>query len=208
MAWPKDFEMRCLAVTACAVVACGSTSARGPSAARVYTGSVDGTDVQVALVASAHQTRIYFCGGPSSYTTMTRWFTLDLNSTGATHAQADASNDWTLDGQLAGSGASGSVIVADGTRLAFHATNVSPGTIAGLYEAEAGCGKVGLIVAQESAQAPPSGQGACISSKAVPSVEQVNPIRPLARMADGTIAVLVAGTTETVLVRAAAAPAD
>src|SRR5215471_1648447 len=107
MASPGRFEELCLAAAACAVLACGSTSQHGPSAVRVYIGVVDGTDAQVALVASAHHTRIYFCGGPSSYMTLTRWFTLDLDSSGATHAQADAGQDWTLDGQLTTGKASG-----------------------------------------------------------------------------------------------------
>jgi hypothetical protein len=140
--------------------------------------------------------------------TLTHWFTLDLDSSGATNAQADAGQDWTLDGQLTTGEASGAVTVADGTQHAFHATGVGDGTIAGLYEATAACGKIGLIVTQGSPQSSPSGQGACIGGGAVPSVEQVNPIIPLSRAADGAISVLVAGTSDAVLVRAAAAPAD
>jgi hypothetical protein len=193
-----------LALSTCAVVACGSTQPHAAAGARVFTGTVAGTDAQVALVASTRHVRIYFCGGPSSYMTLTQWFTLELDSSGATHGQPDGATDWTLDGQVADPMASGNITLPDGTSLTFQATRVSDATIAGLYEAAAGCGKIGLIVMQASSQSPSSGQGACVNANARPSVEQVNPIKPLTRGADGSIPVQVAGSTDTVSVRAAA----
>ena len=209
MGLSRRVAMCCSALSACAaIVACGSTAAPTPTGARVFTGTVEGTDAEVAIVASARHVRIYFCGGPSSYMTMTHWFTLDLDPSGATQAQADAATDWTLDGKLTDPTASGSITIADGTSLTFRAARVADTTIAGLYEAETGCGKIGLIVMQASAQLPSSGQGACVNAAARPSVEQVNPIKPLTRAADGSIQVQVVGSTETVLVRAATPPAD
>jgi hypothetical protein len=195
-------------VSACAVIACASTSPSAAPAARVFTGAVDGTDAQVAVVASARHVRVYLCGGPASYATLTHWFALDLDASGGAHAQADGAEAWSLDGQVADTTATGAVTIADGTRFTFETARVSAGTIAGLYEGPASCGKIGLIVMQPSAQSASSGQGACITADAIPSVEQVNPIRPLTRASDGTISVLVAGTTDAVLVRAAAPPQD
>jgi hypothetical protein len=206
MRLPKPFAVSTL--SACAAVACGSTSPPAAPAARIFTGTVDGTDAQVAVVASARHLRVYFCGGPASYATMTHWFTLDLDPSGAAHAQADAAQTWSLDGQVGDTTATGAITIADGTRFTFATTRVSAGTIAGLYEGMAGCGKIGLIVTLPSAQAAPSGQGACITADLLPSVEQVNPIRPLTRASDGTISVLVAGATDSVIVRAAAPPQD
>ncbi len=54
-------------------------------------------------------------------------------------------------------------------------------------------GKVGVIVAQATAGDEPVGQGACVPAAGMASPEQVNPIRPIRRAADGTIAVVVDG---------------
>ena len=91
------------------------------------------------------------------------------------------------------------------------ASPISPGTIAGLYEATQPCGKVGLIVSQASPADAPTGQGACIgnpgASGATP-VEQVTPLRPLTRAADGTIRVTIAGSAGEIAAGPAAAPAE
>ena len=203
---PERFALPLLWGFASATLACSSSpSAPAP---RIFTGTVDGSDAQVAMVASSHHVRIYFCGGPSSYPALTHWFTLDLDSAGGTHATASTTGDWSLDGQIGVAGASGTVTVTDGTMYAFHATTVAAATIAGLYETTAPCGKVGLIVTQASNQSTAAGQGACIGGGGAPSVEQVNPIAPLTRASDGSIQVVVSGTVDAVLVRPAAAPAD
>ncbi len=202
----KRFALGGSVLGTCAVFACSSSSTPHSGSVRVLVGTVEGTDAQVAVVASAHRARIYFCGGDSSYPALTHWFTADVDASGAIRAEADAPGDWSIEGQVGGADAAGAVTVADGTRLTFRATNVAGGTIAGLYEAAAPCGKVGLIVTQPSAQAAPSGQGACIHTDVRPSVEQVNPIAPLIRATDGTIRVLVAGTAAALSVLPAAAP--
>jgi hypothetical protein len=97
------------------------------------------------------------------------------------------------------------VTVPGGATYSFHADPVVKDTIAGLYEAVGPCGKVGLIVSQASAGDAPAGQGACVPASGKADPEQVNPIRPLERGADGSIAVTVDGAQ--VLVHAAAPPA-
>jgi hypothetical protein len=199
--------LRGAVLSAGTVLGCGSSSAPHPvAAARVFIGNVDGTDAQVALVATSSRTRVYFCGGNSSYSMLTRWFTLDVDSSGAVHAPAPDAGSWSLDGHIAGTDITGSITIADGTAYTFRATAVGEGTLAGLYEAPAPCGKIGLIISQPSAQSAPAGQGACIDSSTLPKVEQVNPIRPLSVAADGTIRVQVVGATDVVAVRPAAAP--
>jgi hypothetical protein len=200
----------CAAVpSACAALGCGSSAASRPVAAtRVYTGKVDGTDAQVAIVATSRHARIYFCGGDTTFPVLTRWFAVDVDPSGASHAPLSDAGAWSLDAQLGAADANGAIVVADGTRFTFRATPAGDGTIAGLYEAPAPCGKVGLIVSQSSAQSAPTGQGACIDASSAPSVEQVNPIMPLIRVADGSIRVQVLGATGIVAVRPAAAPLD
>jgi hypothetical protein len=214
----RNFTSRLLAFAATTSVGCSSSSpAAHPPAAdaggteRVFTGHMAGTDATVAIVATPRRARAYFCGGSSSYATLTHWFTVDIDSTGKAISQPDA-GDWALEAQIAGDQTTGSVTPADGTTRTFETSAVAPGTIAGLYETLASpCGRIGLIVAQSGAGASPTGQGACIGTGAaggVPSVLQVNPIVPIARSQDGSIPVMVAGTSAPVLVLPAAAPAD
>src|SRR6266571_2264201 len=49
-----------------------AADAQAGKSPRLYVGTVDGSDARVALVATAHHARIYFCGGPSSYMDLTR----------------------------------------------------------------------------------------------------------------------------------------
>jgi hypothetical protein len=170
----------------------------------VFVGQVAGTDAQVGIVASSVRARFYFCGGPSSYLTLTRWMPVDF--TDASDVTTEV-GDLTLEASFHGADAKGTIRDATGTSHLFGATEVAPGTVAGLYDAASPCGKVGLIVSQDSPSAPAAGQGACISADSqTPSVQQVNPILPLARDASGAIEVVVDGSDEKAVVRAAAVP--
>jgi hypothetical protein len=173
----------------------------------VYTGQVPGTDVLVAIVATPGHARVYFCGGPSSYATLTHWFAVDLDASGKAVSQFDGGG-WSLQMQVEGTGVVGSMTSSDGATRAFATRAVASGAIAGLYETVAApCGRIGLIVIQSGAAAMPTGQGACIGLGA-PSgssrVLQVNPLRPIVRTPEGAIAVVVAGTTAEVLALPAA----
>ena len=203
------FACECAAVAA-GMASCGSTSSSpAPAAApRVFVGEVTGSDARVAVVATAHHARVYFCGGDATFATMTHWMpSVAIDASSGELLQDGATvGGWNVVGQVTAAEASGTVVVASGSTFSFHAAPVVAGTIAGLYEAVGPCGKVGLIVAQGSSAESALGQGACLPAGGLPSAEQVNPIRPIDRGADGTIPVVVDGAQ--ILVRAAAAPAD
>jgi hypothetical protein len=199
------------------LVGCGSSSPGSApnttpattAAPLVFVGEVQGTDVLVGIVATTHHARVFFCGGDTSYATLTHWIpSASLDPAGGALTQASDTAGWSVSGTLDEGGATGTVVAGATGSFTFHAAPVAAGTIAGLYESTLPCGKVGLIVAQDSGADAPTGQGACVPS--VPggtaSTEQVNPIRPIARAADGTIPVSV-GTTTTA-VHAAAPPAE
>ncbi len=195
------------AVAATCVAACGSASpGSAPAAARVFVGTVTGSDARVGVVATDRTARIFFCGGASSVSAMTHWLpSVPIEPEGKATQPKDAAG-WSMGGQVAATGVSGMVTPAGGAAFAFHADPVTPGTIAGLYEGAGPCGKVGLIVAQSSAGDEATGQGACVPATGGASPEQVNPIRPIERAADGTIPVVVDGTQSRL--KATAAPAE
>ena len=191
------------------VAACSSSSTPAPPAAtpalRVFVGEVEGSDARVGVVATDQSARIFFCGGDASYKAMTHWIpSAPIDGRGGVSLPADNAG-WVVHGQIADAAASGMVTVPGGSTFSFHADPVAKDTIAGLYEAVGPCGKVGLIVSQGSAGDSPAGQGACVPASGNADPEQVNPIRPLQRGADGSIAVTVDGAQ--VLVHAAAPPA-
>ncbi len=201
-----------LAFAGC-LLGCGSSSpgsAPGTTAAPlVFVGDVEGTDVRVGIVATRHHARVFFCGGDTSYATLTHWIpSASLDPGDGALTQASDTAGWSVNGTLDEGGATGTVVAGATGSFSFHAAPVAAGTIAGLYESTLPCGEVGLIVAQDSSGDAPTGQGACVPSApgGTASTEQVNPIRPITRAADGTIAVSV-GTTTTV-VHAAAPPAE
>jgi hypothetical protein len=176
---------------------------------RIYVGDVSGTDVRVAVVATSNRARIYFCGGPSSYATATKWLVANIDD--AQRLTTAATDDaWSLDARVERGTIGGVVRLADAAPHAFQASAVARGTIAGLYETSASCGggmgKVGLIVAQSTSSSEPVGQGACIEGDSA-TVLQVNPIMPLAPDADGAIAVTTAGS-DPALVRPATPPVE
>jgi hypothetical protein len=189
-----------------AAVACGSSSSTtAPASPRVYVGVVAGSDARLGMVATDHNARIFFCGGPATYASMTHWIqSTPIDAHGGIAQPADAAG-WVVEGQVAAAGASGMITVAGGATFSFHADPVATGTIAGLYEGGGPCGKVGLIVTQGSAGETADGQGACIPSSGMADPEQVIPIRPLERGTDGRIPVNASETR--VFVQAAAPPA-
>jgi hypothetical protein len=168
----------------------------------VLVGEVEDSDVRVGVLAGADRLRVFLCGGPTSYETATRWVRTELEPNGDFHF---SSNELAL--ELTGSLVDGELdaeLITDGERAVLSARRVRPDTLAGLYEARAECGTVGLIVAQDEPDSEPSAQGACVGDGHLP--DQVNPIKPISRERDGTIAVeIVRGEVET---RAEVTPAS
>ena len=202
----KELSACAAAVFAACVAGCGSSSSAAALPVRVFVGQVSGSDARIGVVATDHSARIFFCGGSTTYTTMTHWIpAVPIDAHGGTLALQEGSGGWTVAGQVSDAGVSGEVTPANGSMLPFHADPVATGTVAGLYEAAGPCGKVGLIVAQGSTSETPVGQGACVPAIGGASPEQVNPIHPIERAPDGTIAVVVGGAQ--ISVHAAAPPA-
>jgi hypothetical protein len=205
---PTKWAFAVYVTLGCAACSSSSTSSAAP---RVFTGEVDGMDVRVAVVATTHHARVFFCGGDASFATSTHWFLVDIGVSGQLASPSSADGGLSFGGQVGDADVRGSFVTGDGKSHMFVASPVSAGTIAGLYEAPAPCGKIGLIVAQSSTAASATGQGACVGSpgaNGATPVEQVTPLRPLTRAANGTIRVTVAGSTAPIAAGPAAAPAE
>jgi len=183
----------------------GAARDGGSDAPIVLVGEVGDSDIRLGAVIAADQMRLFFCGGPSSYATATQWLQVELDAGAGFAAQNDALE---LQGELDGARLEGELTRSGEPALRFSAERVRAGTLAGLYEAQAECGRVGLIIAQPSESDPPAAQGACVGPGHAP--EQVNPILPIALDQDGTIAVEVAreGSIEAARVQRAAPPRD
>jgi hypothetical protein len=193
-----------LALLAAMTIACSASETSKPSA-RVFSGEVQGTDVRVGVVASAQQARIFFCGGSASYQTKTKWLTANLDSAHQLALPNTVADPWKLEGEVSDAEVSGSIDMGDAVALPFRAPLVSEGTLGGLYEGTAPCGKLSLIVSQPSLAATPEGIGACIGMS---GIEQVDPLMPIARGPDGTIAVSVGDVANPFAVHAATPPVD
>ena len=170
--------------------------------ARVYTGELTGSDVRVGIVATDQRARLFFCGGASTFGSMTRWITADVDVAHQLKIPADAAPTWGLHGQVGDTEIMGSIDVGDGAAHPFRATVVSERTIGGLYEGTAPCGRLGLVVLQANPDAPATAQGVCIGEAIWP----LSPFDPVVRDADGAIRVKVGTSDVERQVRPAAPP--
>jgi hypothetical protein len=199
---PIGFSAGALAL-ALSAFGCGDGPPPSP-AARIYTGDVTGTDVRVGIIATERRARVFFCGGASTYQTMTRWLTSEIDASHKLTLPSSPSETWALQGTVADAEVAGSIDMGDAVPRPFRATIVSERTISGLYEGAAPCGRLGLIVIQAKPDTIPVGQGACVG----PTLEQVNPLEPIVRNPDGAILVTVGTSPAEREVRAVAPPAD
>ena len=193
--------IRYFAVSA-ALAASACSDEREKPFARVYTGELTGTDVRIGMIATEDRARVFFCGGASSYETMTKWITADIDAAHQLRIPADAAPTWGLQGSVGDTEIVGSIDIGDAIPRPFRATVVSERTIGGLYEGTAPCGRLGLIVVHANPDTTPAGQGACVG----PVLEQVNPLEPIVRDPDGTIRVKVGTSDAERQVRPAAPP--
>jgi hypothetical protein len=159
----------------------------GGTPLRVLVGKVSASDIAVAAVVADRHARLFFCGGPNSYASATHWFQVSLNDHSFDQSAPDGAR---VDGQVTSSKVTGGIVQDGEQTQLFNTYLIRDGTLAGLYEASAPCGKVGLIVTQPSPKDPARGQGACVGDGHLP--QQVNPILPISLEHDGTIAVEVA----------------
>jgi len=153
----------------------------------VLVGEVEDSDVRVGVLADDARLRVFLCGGPSSYASATHWVRAELEPNGDFRFSSDE-----LELELTGSLVDGVLeaeLIAHDERAEVRAERVRDGTLAGLYEARADCGTVGLIVTQDDPDSEPTAQGACVGDGHLP--DQVNPIKPISRDRSGAIAVEV-----------------
>jgi len=177
------------------LMSCSNSSE--PAGVRVFVGQVAENDARVGIVATAHHARLFLCGGPTSYSSATHWFSLDLTPSAQIAAEGGTTGSFSVAGHIGPTSAGGTLTLPDGSTLTFQASPVSTGSLSGLYEADAPCGKAGLIVAEATSQSPATGQGACIppptSGSPASPILQVTPVEPIARAADGSVRVSVDG---------------
>jgi hypothetical protein len=194
----------------CSVTACSDSQALGKvgrpdagedastPALRYWVGAVEDSDIRLAVREESDRARVFFCGGPSSYASATRWLVRELAADGGFVIDEDG---WQGSGKLSDDEIAGELKLGSEPSRDFSATPVREGTIAGLYEGLSDCGRIGLIVTQASEDDAPTGQGACVGPGHPP--EQVNPILPIALDA-GEIRVEAGGVESSV--RAAGPP--
>jgi hypothetical protein len=146
-----------------------------------WVGEVEGSDVRLGVVMDGGaRARVFFCGGPSSFATSTRWLIADVKSGGAFSFD---DMGWRVSGEVAMDRVTGELAIGDEAGRAFSARPVQKGTLAGLYEGQSECGRVGLIVLHDSPTSAARGQGACVGPGHPP--EQVSPILPITLEAGG-----------------------
>lgn len=136
-------------------------------------GGVEETDVRVAILLGADKVRLFFCGGAESYATATRWFNLE-----ADHEDVEFEDDtWRIHAHVLFDTLLGEVERTGDAARMFKAHRFDPTTLTGLYEGEADCGRLGLIVTQDT-DGNVTAQGACTGS-AGKRPQQVKLIEPI-----------------------------
>jgi hypothetical protein len=149
-----------------------------------WVGEVEDSDVLLGVVVDGGaRARVFFCGGSSSFASSTRWVLTDVDSDGAFSFE---DMGWRVEGEIGDGRIRGRLEIGDDAGQDFSAAPIRAGTLAGLYEGQSECGRVGLIVLQDRPSSPPRGQGACVGAGHLP--EQVSPILPITLEA-GAIAV-------------------
>ena len=159
---------------------------------RYWVGTVENSDIRLGVAQADEQARLFFCGGPTSYASSTRWVVSMLAADGGFEFDEGG---WQISGALSDDAIRGRLRLGSEDSREFSAAPVRNGTIAGLYEGLADCGRIGLIVTQTDKAERPSAQGACVGTGHPP--EQVNPILPVA-LKRGEIQVDVGGQQSSV----------
>jgi hypothetical protein len=140
----------------------------GGSSPTTYVGMVDGTDVAVGLVTDGSNAALFFCGGPSSFATSTKWFRLPTSASSFTATK----DNWSAQVTTTANAANGTVDRGDGQTLTWSAVHVPGDSVEGLYGSSTSAGTSGVVV-----RGVATTQGAFISAQL--TVEQIIPIFPL-----------------------------
>jgi hypothetical protein len=149
-------------------------SIKDSSEAARWVGEITDSDVKVGVVSDGVKARLFFCGGNETFSTGTRWFN-DLNVDGDV---AFEDSTWKVRATLGTKRVTGEVALAGEDSRPFEAEPVAAKTLAGLWEGQGECGRLGLVVTQPSTTAKIQAQGACVGDGHQP--QQVNPITPIA----------------------------
>lgn len=173
-------------------------AADGGTPAQHWVGDVENTDIRLGIVGDPTRLRLFFCGGPETWRTDTRWLIVDVEEAGGSFEYEESG--WRVRGEFEDEVVVGQLERDGSRRGSFRAEPTNKRTLAGLYEGDSQCGRIGFIVTQLDLEEEPTAQGACLGA-GLP--QQVNPILPIAEV-NGRIRVKI-GETEA-LVREAAPP--
>lgn len=156
-----------------------------PSELRVWVGELANSDVAVGIAASSERSTFFFCGGDRSFVDHTHWF-IDVGP--LTDVMQLEEDTWHVSVTSANERIAGTLVIDGLDDADFEASPVTPGTLAGIYDARVPCGHAGLIVRQPAGGAAPVMQGTCLEADSGDTlVEQVNPVMPVMRGADSGI---------------------
>lgn len=176
-----------LALSACSSSSSGGTTAAPVDSRQVFTGSVAATDARVAFVSTGGHTFAYVCGGPTTFTTLSRWFSLVATADGALSATVDGH---TLTAKLDGGAFNGTLVTPDGVSHAVDAKAKVAGSQTDLFGVvDEGC-RTGAIVEQQGTEEPVV-LGTWCSTEKKKTALQVTPAHPVS-VVDHTLHVTVA----------------
>lgn len=131
--------------------------------ARVATGVVTGTDIYVATLYEDDRAMAYFCGGPTTIATHTRWFTGMPGQDGAFDLTRDG---WRVEFDPNADGATGALSDPDGEQYAFTTKSTEDLKTGGLYRAQLDGCAVGVVVLDDSGLSAMQGTHVCEGAEA------------------------------------------
>jgi hypothetical protein len=164
---------------AISISGCGTSSPPPPPAPQTFIGTVGTTDAKVGLVVVGGDAVLFFCGGDSSYATLSHYLKGPLNPD---HSFSFTDGTATGAGAFTESQASGTLDPGGGAATVNWTASLAPaapGTLEGVYSTQLpNAGKVGVIIVQPTANDPPVVQGALVelsASSKITAVLQVTP---------------------------------
>lgn len=178
---------RALAVVLCslgALAGCGGAETLDPVAhdepVATYTGRIAGSDAVFAVLAGPVDVALYVCGGPTTYSAVSHWFS-GSREAGSAHVSLTSDEGATAELTLEDETLAGRVEDPTG-ELGLRADRAPEDGISGLYGAlDAGC-RTGVVVWREEGAEAASVQGTWCSDTGI--FAQVTPIAPVESPAD------------------------
>ena len=131
--------------------------------ARIATGVVTGTDIYVATLYEDDRAMAYFCGGPTTIATHTRWFSGMPAQEGAFDLTHDG---WRVEFDASADGATGTLSDPDGEQYTFTTESTEDLSTGGLYMAQLDGCRVGVVVLDDSGLSAIQGSHVCEGAEA------------------------------------------